>query len=108
MAKHWAVSDGLVEVIRQAVANYVRKVPPDFPYYPSIMWALGGEAFRPGEPSIKIPAGYTLGVIRQDEIGHFIAIADATFGYIAFQPRKDDLESTRRLIDDDCETIIVR
>jgi hypothetical protein len=106
--KRWAISARLSKAIRLRVDSYVRQVNPNFPYYPSIMWALEGQALRPGSPAVAIPAGYTLGLIRQDEIVHFTAIPDATFGFIAFRPNEDDLNSTRRLIDDDGEAIVVR
>lgn len=106
--EHWRISERLAKAIRKRIENYVRQASPDFAYYPSIMWALDTEIARSGSEPVRIPAGYALGIIRQDEIQHFIAIADESFGYVAFQPRKEDSDSSRRLIDDGGDAIIVR
>lgn len=108
LARHWTISAKLAAEVGILVRDYVVKAAVDFPYYPSITWTLEWKAFEGTEREVTVPAAYSLGIIRQDELHHLIAIKDETFGYIAFEPSNDDLASTRRVIDRVGDDVVVR
>jgi hypothetical protein len=59
---------------------------------------------------VDLPDCYDLGLIPREDINasRFLPIAHETFGIVAFVPRAEDAASSRRTIDYDGETIVVR
>lgn len=64
----------------------------------------------PGTEAIDVPDGYDLGLIPKGDINasNFIAISHQIFDMVAFVPRPEDAASSRRVVDYDGETIVVR
>lgn len=83
-----------------------------YSFYPSIMWNLGGYAWKPEDPSgsrIDLPARYSAGFYRRDPLPEgFVFVPSERFGLVVFLPRTEDLASDRRSIDFDGEWIVVR
>ena len=111
----WTISQRLETAISMWLAEFETSSGPiGVPIYPSVMWSLGGEAWREGDPSAQrfsIPAGYSVGFYRRDPAPRgdgLLLVANSRFGYVVVRPKDDDLASERRLIDYDGADIVVR
>jgi hypothetical protein len=115
MSRTWRASPQLEAMLAELIDGYERDYAKiGFPYYPSVMWSLGGEAWKDGEPEgqrISLPAEYSVGFYKRDPLpvgDGFVFVASEPFGLIVFLPRPDDLASDRRLIDVERDEIVVR
>ena len=111
MKSDWKITADLARVVNAGVAQYVANVGrPDFDYCPMIMWSLGGEMVLADGKRGAVPPRYELGTADRSEVArrNFSVVSDARVGLLAFQPRKEDLVSERRLIDYDGESIVIR
>ena len=115
MTADWHLSKHLEDQIVVWLEDYERyQQKITHPVYPSIMWSLGGEAWKSEDPEgtrIPIPAGYSVGFYNQNPLPEgdsLIFVKSDRFGLVVFLPRPEDQASSRRLIDFDGEEVIVR
>jgi hypothetical protein len=107
----WTISDAATTVISRAIDDFVRDYgAPEFDYYPVVTWRAGARLVAPVSEARDLPDCYDLGLIPRADINasNFIAIAHRVFDIVGFVPRPEDAASSRRMIDYDGETIVVR
>jgi hypothetical protein len=112
---HWSVSAALEVQLASRLASFERDYGAiGYPVYPSVMWSLGGEAYRPdnrADTRIVLPAEYATGFYRTDPLptgDRLLFVPSVRFGIVVFLPNDEDTKSDRRLIDYDGKDIRVR
>jgi hypothetical protein len=78
-------------------------------YYPFVGWSLGATMQGPNGAVTKVPPRYEVGLAATHDVpGNKIRIPSKEFGYVIFDPKPQDANSNRRLIDFDGKDIVVR
>lgn len=108
MVGHWILSTKLTMFLAHLIAGSdLAAVASE--YYPAIMWSGGG--WMEGPDHIRKPLGprYSIGLVDKASLHDYkIVLPDKRFGYVIFSPKPEDDKSSRRLIDFDGKTIVVR
>jgi hypothetical protein len=115
MATNWTLSAALERELALRLERFEANYGPiGYRVYPSVMWSLGGQAYKPSDADrtrVALPAEYSTGFYRSEpppKGNGLLLIPSRPFGFVAFLPKADDLESGLRLIDYDGERIVVR
>lgn len=115
MTADWVISAALEAELSTRLEKFKADYGPiDYRVYPSVMWSLGGEAYKPSDPKgtrKSLAPGYSTGFYRTDPSpkgDRLVMVPSARFEFVVFLPNDADLVSHRRLIDYDGEAIAVR
>ncbi|MCB1517209.1 MAG: hypothetical protein KDJ19_06290 [Hyphomicrobiaceae bacterium] len=111
MNKTWIISQKLEAALEEIMSDpeTTRLMSPGVAYYPTIVWATGGTLSKADETIREFPPHYGFGFIDDKDPGrNGVTIPSATFGVVIFVPNDADRASSRRLLDIEGKSVIVR